>query len=418
MNPLEELLLKWRDGFITETEIAELNANLATPEGRARLREEFDFDVALHDAFLAEKAAEKSQAQAEKFFDAKIAQSKSRRGRVLWWLPWVASAPARSRTWAWGFAAVAAATVVAALWFWFWPHPQIRTRGAQFAQASTGTVVQRNGRTLPFTAAMELRPGDLVKTPGSGFAVLSFPSEATHFELGGDAALVWAKGPSQDRWELRQGELQCIVARHQRHQPLEIFTPLARVTIIGTKFALWTRRGETRLDVEQGLVTIQRLRDGQTVEVSSDYYAIVESAGPLEAQFGANVNLHTENLPPGQTVLDDTAPEISYSPGWQIRFNGRFRNSTHETCKPGEWAELTFVGTEVSLTGEKMPYGGTADLYLDGRFHSTLSYHAPYPGLTRRIIFSISGLPRTAHTIKLVGHDDGWIYVDSIRYRP
>lgn len=404
---LGELLWKWRERQITAGEMAELNRLLDTPAGRAVLRADFEMEVALRQVVAARRAVARSQERAEAFAAAS-------QFRASWWLPWIS--PGRrtpQRVWA-ATAGLAAVAILAAILLSS-RSSRPKPEPARLAAGMNG-FVQRGSIALPFSGELVLQAGDRVVTASNGWAVVSDQALGVHLELESGSQLWLPERRGGALWKLPQGGMQAAVA--PRRQPSLVFeTPELRLDIVGTKFALWAGPDGARLDVEQGLVRVRSRVDGQVAEVPSDFHAELGADRVLRVQPGANVNRLADRVE-GMIVWDDNDPAVRFSSGWMLRRHGRFNNSTHETCKPGEWVEFTFNGVGFVLTGEKMPYGGTAELFLDGQSRGSINYYAPYPGFTRRIVCSFDRLPPGAHTVRLVSRGDGWVYVDSVRIQP
>jgi len=90
----------------------------------------------------------------------------------------------------------------------------------------------------------------------------------------------------------------------------------------------------------------------------------------------------------------------------------------------GATASLTFNGTGVSWLSYTAPFNGIAEVYIDGALNATVDTYAPQEH-AQATVYSISGLPRRAHTITVrVTHtynpsgDSAWIVVDAFDVSP
>lgn len=99
--------------------------------------------------------------------------------------------------------------------------------------------------------------------------------------------------------------------------------------------------------------------------------------------------------------LDDPDPAFSYSEsGWKHDLMNGFKcyKRTLSTGSEGAYAEISFVGTGIILTGEQREQG-VISVDLDGKMiESCLTLNEM---LHRRVFFSIFGLDSQSHTLKL-----------------
>jgi hypothetical protein len=107
--------------------------------------------------------------------------------------------------------------------------------------------------------------------------------DGTRITVSGDAEAEFAQD-SQKRLYLRRGSLTADVTRQPDGQPCVIETPTARVEVIGTVFTLVTDSEQTALNVERGVVRMQRLVDGHEVEVLDQRRAIASLDATVEMQ--------------------------------------------------------------------------------------------------------------------------------------
>lgn len=127
-------------------------------------------------------------------------------------------------------------------------------------------------------------------------------------------------------------------------------------------------------------------------------------------------------IPPVVTCLEDNDPSIAYDKGWHLvssgsASGGHFRMKSSGTN--GAAASLR-IDVPQGSTGSLVYHyatstkGGTADVYIDGVFHSTISY-AGASGSARDPRFGSSarfgGLAAGAHTFEL-RNSKGTIYID------
>ncbi len=116
-------------------------------------------------------------------------------------------------------------------------------------------------------------------------------------------------------------------------------------------------------------------------------------------------------------TVDDADASIIYAGSWsgQTGWGGRYMETLHETDSQGAYSEFAFTGNTITLIAEAATYGGEAEILLDGVSQGTISFlgdHPPY----QIEVFSIGGLARIEHTIRMVCQGSGWIYLDQIEF--
>ena len=125
-------------------------------------------------------------------------------------------------------------------------------------------------------------------------------------------------------------------------------------------------------------------------------------------------------------MINNTDPKIVYKGKWtynQIALVS-FNRDEHFSTNKGDYAEFTFTGSGISVLGTKNDNLGYADIFLDGKKISTVDGFADRlkePGIQtsahstkylkdylkyvipeKQILFSVSGLSKGSHTIKIV----------------
>lgn len=122
---------------------------------------------------------------------------------------------------------------------------------------------------------------------------------------------------------------------------------------------------------------------------------------------------------------DDTIEFILYSARSSVESWKRYGNSSatggglHYAGAPRGTAELRFYGNSVSWIGERAPFGGVANVYLDGIFQTDVDLYAPEIEW-REILFSATGLEPGPHTISIEVNGDSnpassgkFVFIDS-----
>jgi hypothetical protein len=69
---------------------------------------------------------------------------------------------------------------------------------------------------------------------------------------------------------LQEGEIVAAVSPQDAGSPMTVKTPHAIATVVGTQFRLTVTADQTLLDVTEGMVVLDRLDDGQSIEVEAN----------------------------------------------------------------------------------------------------------------------------------------------------
>ncbi len=120
----------------------------------------------------------------------------------------------------------------------------------------------------------------------------------------------------------------------------------------------------------------------------------------------------------GPVLVDDSDPAVTYSGTWsaQSGWPGRINQTIHESDENGAYAELSFTGTAVRLIADMQPWGGSADVEIDGVFNATISFQSVDPNQYQQEVYSITGLSYGPHTIGVTHAGGGWVYIDAFEY--
>lgn len=122
---------------------------------------------------------------------------------------------------------------------------------------------------------------------------------------------------------------------------------------------------------------------------------------------------------PGSTLINDDDERITYSGNWCPAAGRGFfdhNNDVHYTASAGDSLQLEFNGTGIEVIAEKDKDLGDVDVYLDGALKQSISLRIEnFPRLSRVTVFSIDGLSKSRHTIKLVNKSAAGAVLDAFR---
>jgi len=120
-------------------------------------------------------------------------------------------------------------------------------------------------------------------------------------------------------------------------------------------------------------------------------------------------------MPNPSSMIDDRDPGIKYVGTWYAvkDESGSWCDTEMWSNTPGDYAEYTFRGTGICWIGSVDMICGMADVYIDGKLVAQdidlFVEEAEFPGMSRgyekryrKILYSITGLEKGLHTIKIV----------------
>ncbi len=120
---------------------------------------------------------------------------------------------------------------------------------------------------VPARTSKALLSGYGLETGGTALAVVAFP-DATRIEVG---TATTVRSVTDGEIDLVRGTLRARVAR-----PLLVRTPDAEARVLGTRLRLVSQES-TRLEVQEGKVRLQRLRDKASVDVAAGTYVVTSA---------------------------------------------------------------------------------------------------------------------------------------------
>lgn len=279
MTPLENLLLKWHHGSLTPEERAELNAWLATPEGRARLWEEFAFDADLLEALQAEKARVHALGQARAFETIEVGNQ-----QVFEELPRAGGRAISSllATLRWKIALTAAGGILVLSAVLFVPTGNRAI--ARIEGNGTGAAILRGSKSVAANGGQAVKSGDGIRTSVRAGATVVYHDEPTRLTLEPATHIRMEKSATGKRLELLRGTLAASVAPQPKGQPLIVVTPHAEARVLGTEFLLAVEPQSSRLEVLDGSVQFVNRDDGKALVVNGGTFATAAKGGGIVAR--------------------------------------------------------------------------------------------------------------------------------------
>jgi len=298
MNRPEELTLKLIDGVISDREFDELDRLLKDdPEAQEVHAALFDLEAALRSRREDFNVAAQTMERVRQVVAAQPSSTPVDERIGAFPTPTIPG-DARGRRTRRVLAALSIAVcvliAVGAGVYYLLPDRMLQTPvEAVLAQASEGVTLSRRGRQIEVTGDVNLQAGDVVVAKDAAVATVRYADE-TSITLRQNATVeVLAGSGTTKRLSLQHGEMMACVTRQVDAPSLEVSTPSVRITVLGTRFLLAATKSESRLDVIQGRVRMERNEGGESVDVVQGQFVVAAPDKPLVAKpLPARVTTH------------------------------------------------------------------------------------------------------------------------------
>jgi len=336
MSRLEEILLKWQDGSLSDDEQRELNALLSQPEARRKLVYELRFDTLVREVLRDQQAATVACASAERFASAPLCTTVAE-PTYPWHdiFSWLLGRPVLR---------LVLPLLVVALGSWF-ALSLMPSTGLILSGQSRSTQVERDGRKIPIPAdGFALRAGDSISVATGGVAIFGDPDQGVSSTLLGPAAMSFRTVDVGPRLSLHRGELRISSSvapgpRIEAGDTVALFDEGA--------ITLRAQPEGVRLEVETGRARWQRLDDGRELTVAEGFFAQADRRSGSE--FAATP------LIPRPWNSQDVGPTVAST---FVRFEAdSVRLSTAGRVSPGEAGSRRFAGGKAHGAGRRQEGG-------------------------------------------------------------
>ena len=239
-------LLRYAEGSLGDVEMALFEARL---ESEPDLRK--DLRSLAEQAFVIGEHARNAEA---------ISEIKTRSGII--------ALPQKSRrSWkthlSWAAAAV---LVISAMTFFLTRESPPMALVEVLEVSGTASWMSEDGaRTVTLEKGMRLPAGALELSSESGLARFRYDDGSTLTFTGVSEVIITQK--SGKFLDMKHGQLTAKVSPQDAKAAMQIHTPTAQVTVLGTQFSLNVDDEKTSLGVFEGMVRMRRLSDGQEQDV-------------------------------------------------------------------------------------------------------------------------------------------------------
>jgi len=179
---------------------------------------------------------------------------------------------------------LAAACVVAVLGVRFLLRAPVPPRALATVQRARDALVARADERITAAHGLTLCAGDRVLTGTRGALALEYHDVAARVLAGAQTHIAFNNIPDGLQLELTRGRIELDVQVAPGLKPPVVLTPHARLQVAGTRFAVAVDSQETRVDVWQGVVCLERLPGGGTERVTAGQYAVAAPNRPLASR--------------------------------------------------------------------------------------------------------------------------------------
>lgn len=179
----------------------------------------------------------------------------------------------------------AAALVLAAL-FLFQPGRGVKSSIARIVKLNGSIAWTGDGGQVihDLSAGDQIKGGTLETLAANSWTEIAFLDGST-IRVSGPALLTLADGREGKFIHLRRGDISADITPQPEGKPLRLITPSAEAEVLGTRFNVTANPEWTRVLVNEGLVSVERLADGSIQEVPANH--LVVAALERESEFKA-----------------------------------------------------------------------------------------------------------------------------------
>lgn len=167
--------------------------------------------------------------------------------------------------WVLGLAASVLIFAGAGVGAYFMNYPAI----AVLTSVSGEVFVTSGAKTAKATSGMRLLTGANVVVDGKSSTAVIVWKDGSLMRLDGNSMLTLLVVDGQKRCLLAHGDLKAKVLKQEKDKPLIINAPYSQMKVLGTSLRVTSVWESTELSVVEGKVSMERLSDGKSVDVST-----------------------------------------------------------------------------------------------------------------------------------------------------
>jgi hypothetical protein len=266
-----------------------------------------------------------------------------------------------------------------------------RIQGDVYLRSARGLVAAEPGCSL--------MPGEgLVSVGPRSGASVKYPDE-TRFQIRGDTIVQeLAEGPGK-RVVLSKGSFSISVSRQPVDAPMEIITPAARITVVGTRFSVACGPEATRVMVDEGRVRLTSLARDESVDAVAGEVASASAARLWSARPLRSYALPTDWKGSKNDSAQGNPYRVDSRPTWRVDQIWPDDPSKVENYTPLVWNGLFWRASEQNSGGQPSADASESGLGLGVRMWwpdqlgsklASLAFVAPADG-----VYAVEGSVRT-----------------------
>jgi hypothetical protein len=138
--------------------------------------------------------------------------------------------------------------------------------------------------TKPATVGMKLVSGAAIEGKDADSLFVIRYNDGSEVSANGATRVQITRNRGGSELRLERGLVSATLTKQPPNRPFIFDTPVARVTVVGTRLTLAADSHQTKLEVHQGLVELKRTADGQTVRVSEAHQITIRPGVPLRVE--------------------------------------------------------------------------------------------------------------------------------------
>jgi len=146
-----------------------------------------------------------------------------------------------------------------------------------------GVSLMRAGKPVELSMPQDLQAADTLTLGDGAQAMIGYAGEGTTVLLDAGTTVRVDASTTGKRIHLSAGALSARVSPQPTGRPMVFTTAIAQAEVVGTALELKVTPAETRLEVSEGKVRLQRQSDRASVDVAANFFAVATASAPMAA---------------------------------------------------------------------------------------------------------------------------------------
>jgi alpha-L-fucosidase len=172
----------------------------------------------------------------------------------------------------------------------------------------------------------------------------------------------------------------------------------------------------TKVEILGSDVAVKFVQDENGLTVTPD--GLVQPS-PGIANLSLSKRYHVLRITHDKVWINDDDPGV-VAPGWLRRCNlgsGEYNNDITTSDTPGDVWSCFFTGNSIAVVAPKEAGGGKIEIQIDGSTHGTVDLSTTTSRQAQQLVFEVTGLKQSKHTVSIVHRGPGLVAVDAIIVR-